>query len=159
MSSEPRPFLMVIIHQSVHVCSGLEFKPHAPIDAKWGIYKIHYAHLLWHVPASLIFIIIIRGISCMCQLVYNYYQRNKSHVPASLIFIIIIRGISRTCLWTPSIKDKYVYIHAEQNYSYFVLWLHQRSKASVVVYTTYTTCLTTAMVYGSYTLVYNCHIP
>ncbi len=38
--------------------------------------------------------------------------------------------------------------------------LHQRSKVSVVVYTTtYTTCLTTAMVYGSYTLVYNCHIP
>ncbi len=34
-----------------------------------------------------------------------------------------------------------------------VLWLHQRSKASVVVYTTYTTCLTTAMVYGCYTLV------
>ena len=40
-----------------------------------------------------------------------------------------------------------------------VLWLHQRSKASVVVYTTYTTCLTTAMVYGCYTLVYNSHIP
>ena len=40
-----------------------------------------------------------------------------------------------------------------------VLWLSQRSKALVIVHITYTTAVTTAMVYGSYTLWYNSHIP